>query len=166
MERRAMKLQGGLVGAVVCLGLACSQQGRISFQPTGLDLIFADAAVEFQVPVEVLKAVAWVETRWHMVEPAEADQNLGQLPAYGQSQYFGGVGTHHQLASARLGACYPPPRFEDEGFFKVHTSQQGGTVADFNSAEDDGAHGSHIGGIFYVGNIGDLGLQNSDCGIF
>lgn len=47
-------------------------------QPTGLDASFEQAAVDWNVPVEVLKALAWVETRWHMVEGHE---ELGAMPA-------------------------------------------------------------------------------------
>lgn len=45
--------------------------GAQSGQPTGLDSKFAAAADTHDVPVEVLQALAWVETRWQMVEGHE-----------------------------------------------------------------------------------------------
>ena len=45
--------------------------GDQSGQPTGLDGKFAAAAETHEVPVEVLQALAWVETRWQMVEGHE-----------------------------------------------------------------------------------------------
>ena len=45
------------------------------------DSAFAAAGAEFGVPAEVLKAIAWVETRWQMVEGR--DEFPGQAPAFG-----------------------------------------------------------------------------------
>ncbi|QAT88800.1 putative N-acetylmuramoyl-L-alanine amidase [Corallococcus coralloides] len=49
--------------------------------PRELDPLFAQAAQEFNVPVELLKAVSYAETRWQMVR-GEAEFP-GQQPAFG-----------------------------------------------------------------------------------
>ncbi|MBV1861864.1 MAG: hypothetical protein KUG77_25815, partial [Nannocystaceae bacterium] len=54
-----------------------------ALQPLGLDLMFEEASDEFDVPVELLKGVAWVETRWHMVHADHEAHPHGQAPAYG-----------------------------------------------------------------------------------
>lgn len=48
--------------------------------PASFDSLFTRAAVEFDVPAELLSAIAYVETRWQMVEGHE---ELGQPAAYG-----------------------------------------------------------------------------------
>jgi N-acetyl-anhydromuramyl-L-alanine amidase AmpD len=48
---------------------------------TDLDVLFEDAADEFGVPVALLKAVGFVETRWQMVQGHEEFE--GMPPAYG-----------------------------------------------------------------------------------
>jgi len=48
---------------------------------TELDQLFEDAADEFDVPVSLLKAIGFVETRWQMVEGEEEFE--GMPPAYG-----------------------------------------------------------------------------------
>jgi N-acetyl-anhydromuramyl-L-alanine amidase AmpD len=47
-------------------------------KPEVLEHLFAQAADEFQVPAELLKAVSYVETRWEMVE---GDEELEGMPA-------------------------------------------------------------------------------------
>jgi len=49
-------------------------------QAIPLDSIFATAGAEFGVPVELLKAIGYVETRWEMVE---GHPEFGQPAAYG-----------------------------------------------------------------------------------
>lgn len=55
----------------------------LDLQPLGLDDAFASAADEFDVPVELLKAIAWVETQWHMVHADEEGHPHGPNPAHG-----------------------------------------------------------------------------------
>ncbi|RKH49943.1 golvesin C-terminal-like domain-containing protein [Corallococcus llansteffanensis] len=52
-----------------------------SSQPRELDPLFAQAAQEFNVPAELLKAVSYSETRWQMVKGTE--EFPGQSPAFG-----------------------------------------------------------------------------------
>ncbi|RKH20440.1 N-acetylmuramoyl-L-alanine amidase [Corallococcus praedator] len=52
-----------------------------SAQPRELDPLFAQAAQEFNVPAELLKAVSYTETRWQMVRGTE--EFPGQQPAFG-----------------------------------------------------------------------------------
>ncbi|MCA9717234.1 MAG: hypothetical protein KC468_21345, partial [Myxococcales bacterium] len=55
--------------------------GAIDEPTETLDQIFAAASKEFDVPVEILKAISLVETQWQMVDgAAEFD---GQEPGYG-----------------------------------------------------------------------------------
>ncbi|RYZ38563.1 MAG: N-acetylmuramoyl-L-alanine amidase [Myxococcaceae bacterium] len=49
--------------------------------PRELDPLFAQAAKEFNVPAELLKAVSYTETRWQMVRGTE--EFPGQSPAFG-----------------------------------------------------------------------------------
>jgi N-acetyl-anhydromuramyl-L-alanine amidase AmpD len=56
-------------------------QGALAARSSPFDSAFAAAGAEFRVPPEVLKAVAWVETRWQMVEGQE--EFAGQPPAFG-----------------------------------------------------------------------------------
>ncbi|NBD09850.1 MULTISPECIES: N-acetylmuramoyl-L-alanine amidase [Corallococcus] len=49
--------------------------------PRELDPLFAQAALEFNVPAELLKAVSYTETRWQMVRGTE--EFPGQQPASG-----------------------------------------------------------------------------------
>jgi N-acetyl-anhydromuramyl-L-alanine amidase AmpD len=65
----------------------CSVAASTSSEPVGeldvrvpLDSIFASAAAEFSVPVELLKAIGYVETRWQMVI---GHPEFGQQPAFG-----------------------------------------------------------------------------------
>lgn len=48
---------------------------------TDLDLMFEDAAAEYDVPASLLKAIGFVETRWQMIEGEEEFE--GMPPAYG-----------------------------------------------------------------------------------
>jgi N-acetyl-anhydromuramyl-L-alanine amidase AmpD len=43
-------------------------EGESQPEGTSLDALFADAGNRFDVPAALLKSIAWVETRWHMVE--------------------------------------------------------------------------------------------------
>ncbi len=52
-----------------------------SAQQTSLDARFAAAATEFDVPVSLLKAIGYTETRWEMVEGHEEFE--GMPPAFG-----------------------------------------------------------------------------------
>ncbi|MCY1040483.1 N-acetylmuramoyl-L-alanine amidase [Corallococcus sp. bb12-1] len=52
-----------------------------SATPRELDPLFAQAAQEFNVPAELLKAVSYTETRWQMVRGTE--EFPGQQPAFG-----------------------------------------------------------------------------------
>lgn len=54
--------------------------GEVVGQPT-LDEIFHDAAEEFDVPVELLQSIGWVETGWQMIEGHS--EFPGQPEAYG-----------------------------------------------------------------------------------
>jgi N-acetyl-anhydromuramyl-L-alanine amidase AmpD len=49
--------------------------------PSAFDEAFAAAGREFAVPSALLKAIAWVETRWQMVQGTE--EFPGQRPAFG-----------------------------------------------------------------------------------
>ena len=51
------------------------------FQLGGIDGEFANAAKEFDVPLQLLQAVAYVESQWQMVEGQEEFEGLA--PAYG-----------------------------------------------------------------------------------
>ena len=56
-------------------------QGEISAEGYSLNAIFEDAADEFGVPVELLKAIAWAETGWQPVHGHAEFED--QEPAYG-----------------------------------------------------------------------------------
>src|SRR6266550_341856 len=56
-------------------------QAALAARPSPFDSAFAAASAEFRVPSEVLKGIAWVETRWQMVEGRE--EFAGQPPAFG-----------------------------------------------------------------------------------
>jgi N-acetyl-anhydromuramyl-L-alanine amidase AmpD len=43
----------------------------VDSQPSPFDAAFASAGAEFSVPPSLLKAIGWVETRWHMVQGTE-----------------------------------------------------------------------------------------------
>ncbi len=53
----------------------------VASQSTPFDSAFAAAGSEFRVPPSLLKAIAWVETRWHMVRGTE--EFPGMPPAFG-----------------------------------------------------------------------------------
>jgi len=53
----------------------------VASQSTPFDSAFAAAGAEFRVPPSLLKAIAWVETRWHMVQGTE--EFPGVPPAFG-----------------------------------------------------------------------------------
>lgn len=55
--------------------------GTRAVQQTTLDARFAAAAAEFDVPVELLKAIGYTETRWEMVKGEEEFE--GMPPAFG-----------------------------------------------------------------------------------
>jgi N-acetyl-anhydromuramyl-L-alanine amidase AmpD len=55
----------------------------LDLQPLGLDEMFSRSAEEFDVPEELLKAIAWVETQWHMVLADEEAHPHGPNPAHG-----------------------------------------------------------------------------------
>ena len=57
-------------------------------EPSPFDSAFAAAGREFGVPAPLLKAIGWVETRWHMVEGAE--EFPGRAPAFGVMALRGG----------------------------------------------------------------------------
>lgn len=52
-------------------------------QPNELNAMFESVAAEYDVPAELLMAIAWTETRWNMVYGDEEGHNHGQAPAYG-----------------------------------------------------------------------------------
>ncbi|HEV8263836.1 MAG TPA: N-acetylmuramoyl-L-alanine amidase [Gemmatimonadales bacterium] len=56
-------------------------QAALAARSSPFDSAFAAAGAEFRVPPKVLKAIAWVETRWQMVEGRE--EFAGQAPAFG-----------------------------------------------------------------------------------
>jgi len=58
-----------------------SAQAASPSRSSPFDSVFAAAGREFRVPPELLKAIAWVETRWQMVEGRE--EFPGQAPAFG-----------------------------------------------------------------------------------
>lgn len=74
--------------------------GPEAAEPVGaptLDAIFEDAAAEFDVPVELLKSIGWVETGWQMIEGEE------EFP--GQPRAFGVMGLRgEQLEEGALEA--------------------------------------------------------------
>jgi N-acetyl-anhydromuramyl-L-alanine amidase AmpD len=49
--------------------------------PAELDPLFADASAEFGVPADLLKAVSFTETQWHMAQGTEEFEGLA--PAFG-----------------------------------------------------------------------------------
>jgi len=53
----------------------------VASQSSPFDSAFAAAGAEFRVPPSLLKAIAWVETRWHMVQGTE--EFPGMPPAFG-----------------------------------------------------------------------------------
>jgi N-acetyl-anhydromuramyl-L-alanine amidase AmpD len=69
-------------GSVPCPApVSAAPQAARAPRLSPFDSAFASAGVEFGVPPEVLKAIAWVETRWQMVEGRE--EFPGQAPAFG-----------------------------------------------------------------------------------
>ena len=61
-------------------GIVAEQAAPIA-RPSPFDSAFAAAGAEFDVPPALLKAIGWVETRWHMVDGAE--EFPGRAPAFG-----------------------------------------------------------------------------------
>src|SRR5213592_1420063 len=61
-------------------GIAAEQAAPVA-RPSPFDSAFAAAGTEFDVPAALLKAIGWVETRWHMVDGAE--EFPGRAPAFG-----------------------------------------------------------------------------------
>lgn len=82
---RRTRYQPILLLSVITSALACSS-GAITGQidepvdAVALDPLFAEAERETGVPADLLKAIAFTETRWSMVEGAEHD---GTEPAHG-----------------------------------------------------------------------------------
>ncbi|MEO8703388.1 MAG: N-acetylmuramoyl-L-alanine amidase [Kofleriaceae bacterium] len=65
-------MSNGILAAALaasCLGIGCSTEAPVDdgHETAGLDDDFAYAARTYNVPVDLLKAVAYVETRWQMV---------------------------------------------------------------------------------------------------
>ena len=61
-------------------GIVAEQAAPVA-RPSPFDSAFAAAGAEFHVPPALLKAIGWVETRWHMVDGAE--EFPGRAPAFG-----------------------------------------------------------------------------------
>jgi N-acetyl-anhydromuramyl-L-alanine amidase AmpD len=60
---------------LVALLLALPLAAQLSPDAQQMDLWFHEAAAEFDVPVEVLQAVAFVESRWRHIVPVEPEEN-------------------------------------------------------------------------------------------
>lgn len=75
-------LVGGCVGQIGDgVGGGSDSDEPIDVHAAGLEAAFERAAAEFAVPVDLLKAIAWVNTRWEMVEGDE--EHEGVPPAWG-----------------------------------------------------------------------------------
>jgi hypothetical protein len=116
--RMKSRINAALLSAMCVIGLANSPpvladgpKVAMTVQASRYQKMFDEAAVEFNVPVELLQAIAYAETRWHphvkkgyAMKNGEAGVELedhnGMPPAYGimglrDDDYFG-----HSLAAA------------------------------------------------------------------
>lgn len=107
-----LKFKAGLLIALFAGGISGAPLALADGQPRTLNLhakkyqqYFAEASAEFDVPVELLEAIAYAETRWHQHVPkgqarkngepdVEVDPHGGMPPNYGimglrNDSYFG-----------------------------------------------------------------------------
>jgi hypothetical protein len=81
-RRRFLKLSGaGVAGAIL---LTTMGAGGVLAQPASdLEREFEEAAKEYKVPVEILLAMGYVNTRWEMPPPEASDFEDGELEGRG-----------------------------------------------------------------------------------
>jgi hypothetical protein len=87
-RRRFLKLSGAGLASVVLLGslgsaTALPQTGPEPTLESSLLAQFREAAEEYGVPVELLMAMGWVNTRWEMPPPEANEYEEGDLHGWG-----------------------------------------------------------------------------------
>jgi N-acetyl-anhydromuramyl-L-alanine amidase AmpD len=122
----------------------------LDLQPVGLDEVFTDAADEFDVPEELLKAIAWVETHWHMVLADEEAHPHGPHPAHGIMALRGAMlhegadlagvevldAEHDVNANIRAAAAWLSAHADELGIEdRTNLSEWAGVVADYSGIE-------------------------------
>lgn len=87
IDRRAfLKLSGAGLACIALLGSFSSARVLAQEEPSqesSLVVEFRDAAEEYDVPVELLMSMGWVNTRWEMPPPQANDYKKGDLHGWG-----------------------------------------------------------------------------------
>jgi hypothetical protein len=125
------------------------EQPEYETQPEGSshDDLYAQASFEYDVPVELIKALAWVETRGHMVAGHEHAEGLP--PAYGVMGLRGErlyeaaeiIGATPELAASELavnvraGAALLSKLAELAGIMRSDLAAWGSVVASYSNIE-------------------------------
>lgn len=81
-RRRFLKLSGaGMAGAILLTTVGA--RGVFAQSASGLKREFEEAAKEYKVPVEILFAMGYVNTRWEMPRPEASNYEDGELEGRG-----------------------------------------------------------------------------------
>ncbi len=81
-RRRFLKLSGaGMAGAILLTTVGA--KGVFAQSASGLKREFEEAAKEYKVPVEILFAMGYVNTRWEMPRPEASNYEDGELEGRG-----------------------------------------------------------------------------------
>lgn len=81
-RRRFLKLSGaGVAGAILLTTMGAG--GVLAQSASDLEREFEEAAKEYKVPVEILLAMGYVNTRWEMPPPEASDFEDGEIEGRG-----------------------------------------------------------------------------------
>jgi N-acetyl-anhydromuramyl-L-alanine amidase AmpD len=136
-----------------------SAQAALGARPSPFDSAFAAAGAEFRVPPEVLKGIAWVETRWQMVEGQE--EFAGQPPAFGVMALRGAAleraaslaavtadrARHDPVANIRAAAALLDAYADEAAIDRSHIEQWSGVVARYSRLELPAGRAAYVGAV-------------------
>jgi N-acetyl-anhydromuramyl-L-alanine amidase AmpD len=136
-----------------------SAQAALAPRLSPFDSAFAAAGAEFGVPREVLKAIAWVETRWQMVEGRE--EFRGQAPAFGVMALRGaalerGAGLagvtpdrarRDPVANIRAAAALLDAYAVEAAIDRSHMEQWSGVVVRYSGVEPAAGRTAYVGAV-------------------
>jgi len=134
-------------------------QAALAARSSPFDSAFAAAGAEFRVPPEVLKAIAWVETRWQMVEGRE--EFAGQSPAFGVMALRGAAleraaklarvtsdrARHDPVANIRAAAALLDAYAAETAIDRSRMEQWSGVVVRYSGVEPAAGRAAYIGAV-------------------